>query len=165
MSPAPDREPTDRHLARDAAPVVQGAVGRSRRSRSPITRDHCRLSTTPGVPKGRSEAVPIFCEPETEGRRSERLPLRCRESRQGVTVGGPADRVRAVVRRPVRGTGAVDPTIQGSTTAGFRVPGVRIGDLATARTAAGSRLRAGTLLEGLDTLILEALRTEPHPST
>jgi phosphoribosyl 1,2-cyclic phosphate phosphodiesterase len=116
-------------------------------------------------PKAIGGPVPIYCEPETEQTIRTVFHYAFEERAQAFPSGG----VPKIVFEPI---GPKVPfTVLGQTIlpirldhGRFKVLGFRIGDLAYCTDVSSIPDESWPLLEGLDTLILDALRVEPHPT-
>ena len=110
--------------------------------------------------------VPVYCEQETEETIRRVFSYAFRPGHGAVARGLCAQaRVRADrARRRVRGLGPDASCRSGSITGRFRSWGFGSARLPIAPTSAGFPTPAGRMLEGLDVLVLDALRHEPHPT-
>ena len=117
-------------------------------------------------PKWIGGPVPVFCEEETEDCIQRVFSYAFREGTEdwprGVRAQDPvrADRAGCAVSR----CSARRSCRSGWSMGGSRVLGFRIGDLAYCTDVNRIPEESWRLLEGLDTLILDALRFEPHPT-
>ena len=117
-------------------------------------------------PKWIGGPVPVFCEQETEECIKRVFSYAFREETRALAAGvRPQDPVRPDrAGRAVRGPGPDGSCRSGCEHGPFRVLGFRVGDLAYCTDVNRIPEASWRLLEGLDTLILDALRYEPHPT-
>ena len=116
-------------------------------------------------PKMLGGPVPIFCEAETEAMIRRAFHYAFGEQASKIPPGG----VPQVVFRPIAPGEPFEVLGQAITPirlehGRFRVLGFRVGDLAYCTDVSKIPEESWPLLEGLETLFLDALRHEPHPT-
>jgi phosphoribosyl 1,2-cyclic phosphate phosphodiesterase len=109
--------------------------------------------------------VPVYCEPETEDAIRRVFSYAFHDSAGRVPIGG-VPRIRFEPIAPgvpfrVLGQEVLPIRLEHGR---FQVLGFRLGDLAYCTDVSRIPEESWPLLEGLDTLILDALRPEPHPT-
>ncbi len=109
-------------------------------------------------------AVPIFCEPHVE--RRIRHVFDYAFTQQPPTHAGAAPQVtfQAIGTQPFRVLGATIRPVRLLHGPRFRVLGFRIGDVAYCTDTNEIPSDSWAVLDGLDTLVLDALRQTPHPT-
>jgi phosphoribosyl 1,2-cyclic phosphate phosphodiesterase len=116
-------------------------------------------------PKYTGAAVPIYCEEETEATIRKVFDYAFAETAARVPPGGLPKlvfrRIEPATPFEVLGETVLPIRLEHGR---FRVLGFRIGDLAYCTDVSRIPEASWPLLEGLDTLILDALRPEPHPT-
>ena len=144
-----------------------GRAGPRDRLHPPPRRPPVRARRRPDrSPRRIGGPVPIYCEAETEETHPAGLPLRLRANgpRRSRPAGVPKiefERIGPGVPFEVLGQSILPIRLEHGR---FRVLGFRIGDLAYCTDVSRIPDESWPLLEGLDTLILDALRPEPHPT-
>ena len=165
----PRRQPPDRHDARDAAPAAPraGPAGPRDRSTPTTTPTTCSASTTPGSSPGTSAGrCRSTARPETEETIRRVFHYAFHERAAGIPAGYvPKLRVRADRARASRSRCWARRVLPIRLEHGrFESWASASATWPTAPTSAASPTTSWPLLEGLDTLILDALRHEPHPT-
>ena len=116
-------------------------------------------------PRAIGGPVPIFCEPETEQTIRSVFHYAFEGRAASIPTGGVPqlrfERIGPGVRFEVLGQSVLPIRLDHGR---FRVLGFRIGGLAYCTDVSRIPEQSWPLLEGLDTLILDALRPEPHPT-
>ena len=116
-------------------------------------------------PQALGGPVPIYCEPETEEMIRRVFHYAFEDRARSFHAGGVPkiefERIGPGVPFSVLGQAILPVRLDHGR---FRVLGFRIGDLAYCTDVSSIPDETWPLLEGLDTLILDALRVEPHPT-
>lgn len=116
-------------------------------------------------PKAIGGPVPLYCEEETEHVIRQAFSYAFHEHAERVPVGGLPrlrfERIEPGVPFSVLGQSILPIRLEHGR---FRVLGFRIGDLAYCTDVSRIPDESWPMLEGLDTLILDALRIAPHPT-
>lgn len=109
-------------------------------------------------------AVPLYCERHVEERLRTSFDYAFGDEPQTHQGAVPALTFHAIAREPFAALGATITPIPLDHGPRFSVLGFRIGNVAYCTDVKSIPRTSWPLLEGLDTLILSALRPEPHPT-
>jgi len=107
-------------------------------------------------------AVPIYCEPQVEGRIRKTFDYAFLEQEPTHAGAAPQLDLRTIGEQPFAALGALITPIRLHHGPRFRVLGFRIGNIAYCTDVNGIPDESWPLLAGLDVLILDALRHRPH---
>lgn len=109
-------------------------------------------------------AVPLYCEKHVEERLRRSFDYAFGDEPQTHLGAVPALEFRRIDRRPFEALGAQVTPIPLDHGPKFSVLGFRIGNVAYCTDVKSIPSASWDLLQGLDTLVISALRPEPHPT-